>query len=266
MVPGGFLNLKRISTLVAMLIVVAACNHRPRLARTVVEPEFLNLSKEQIFQKGEEWYAKHKWQRARTYYSHVYENFPNDALGRRGLLRSADTYYNQGDPVSLVEAQYKYRDFINRYPGSESADYAMLQIAMVSYKQMEKPDRDQQKTREAVEKFNDMIRTYPRSPLREDAEKHLGLALDRLAKHEHIVARFYIKRKSYLSAVQRLNGLVDTYPSYTDRAGVFYDLGNALASLGRNGEARLYFERVMSEFPKSSYADKAKAKLGTVKA
>jgi len=260
------LNLKRISTLVAMLIVVAACSHRPRLARTVVEPEFLNLSKEQIFQRGEEWYAKHKWQRARTYYSHVYENFPNDPLGRRGLLRTADTYYNQGDPVSLVEAQYKYRDFINRYPGSESADYAMLQIAMVSYKQMEKPDRDQQKTREAVEKFNDMIRTYPRSRLREDAEKHLNLALDRLAKHEHIVARFYIKRKSYLSAVQRLNGLVDTYPSYTDRAGVFYDLGNSLAALGRNGEARLYFERVLSEFPKSSYADKAKAKLGTVKA
>src|SRR5450759_3709440 len=130
---------------------------------------------------------------------------------------------------------------------------------MVSYKQMERPDRDQQKTREAVEKFNDMIRTYPRSPLRDGAEKHLNLALDRLAKHEHIVARFYIKRKSYLSAVQRLNGLVDTYPSYTDRAGVFYDLGNALAALGRNGEARLYFERVMSEFPKSSYADKAKA-------
>ncbi|MGZ5492153.1 MAG: outer membrane protein assembly factor BamD [Thermoanaerobaculia bacterium] len=260
------MNLKRISTLVAMLIVAAACNNRPRLARPVVEPEFLNLSKEQIFQKGEEWYAKHKWQRARTYYSHVYENFPNDPLGRRGLLRTADTYYNQGDPVSLVEAQYKYRDFINRYPGSESADYAMLQIAMVSYKQMDKPDRDQQKTREAVEKFNDMIRTYPRSPLREDAEKHLNLALDRLAKHEHIVARFYIKRKSYLSAVQRLNGLVDTYPTYSDRAGVFYDLGNALAALGRNGEARLYFERVLSEFPKSSYADRAKAKLGTVKA
>jgi len=260
------LNLKRISILVAMLIVIAACHQRPRLARPVVEPEFLNLSKEQIFQKGEEQYAKHKWQRARTYYAHVYENFPNDPLGRRSLLRTADTYFNQGDPVSLVEAQYKYRDFINRYPGSESADYAMLQIAMVSYKQMEKPDRDQQKTREAVEKFNDMIRTYPRSPLRENAEKHLNLALDRLAKHEHIVARFYIKRKSYLSAVQRLNGLVDTYPSYTDRAGVFYDLGNSLAALGRNGEARLYFERVLSEFPKSSYADKAKAKLGTVKA
>jgi outer membrane protein assembly factor BamD len=260
------LNLKRVITSVAILGILAACHHRPRVSRPVVEPEFLNLSKEQIFTKGEDLFAHRKWQRARTYYSHIYENFPNDPLGRRSLLRIADTYYNQGDPVNLVEAQYKYRDFINRYPGSESADYAMLQIGMVSYKQMEKPDRDQQKTREAVEKFNDMLRTYPRSPLRAEAEKRLNESLDRLAKHEHIVAKFYMKRGSYLSAVQRLNFLVDTYPNYTDRAGVFYDLGTSLAALGRKGEARLYFERVLSEFPKSSYADRAKARLSSIKA
>ncbi len=251
--------------LVAMIFVLAACHHRSRLARPVVEPEFLNLSKEQIFQKGGELFARKKWQKARLYYSHIYENFPNDPLGRRSLLRVADTYYHQGGPVNLVEAQYKYRDFINRYPGSESADYAMLQIAMVSFKQMERPDRDQQKTREAVEKFNDMIHTYPRSPMRPDAEAHLSEAMDRLARHEHIVARFYMKRRSYLSAVQRLNYLVDNYPNYSDRAAVFYDLGTSLAALGRNGEARLYFERVLSEFPKSSYADRAKQKLTTVK-
>ncbi len=260
------MKLKRFITLVAMVAFIVSCHHRPRTARPVVEPEFLNLSKEQIFQRGDEFYAKKKWQKARLYYSHVYENFPNDPLGRRSLLRVADTYYNQGDAVNLVEAQYKYRDFINRYPGSENADYAMLQIAMVSFKQMEKPDRDQQKTREAVEKFNDMLRTYPRSALKPDAEAHLVQAMDRLAKHEHIVAKFYMKRKSYLSAVQRLNFLVDTYPNYTDRAGVFYDLGTSLSALGRNGEARLYFERVLSEFPQSTYADRAKQRLGTVKA
>ena len=258
------MKLKRAVTLVAILAFLAACHSRPRLARPVVEPEFLNLSKEQIFAKGEDFYKNRKWSRSRTYFSHVYENFPNDPLGRRSLLRIADTYYNQGDPVSLVEAQYKYRDFINRYPGSESADYAMLQIAMVSYKQMEKPDRDQQKTKEAVEKFNDMIRTYPRSPLRPQAEKHLGDAVDRLAKHEHMIARFYMKRRSWTAAVQRLNYLVDNYPADSDRAGVFYDLGNALAALGRKGEARLYFERVLSEYPKSGYADKARHRLGNM--
>ena len=95
-------------------------------------------------------------------------------IPRKRSLLGTDTFYNQGDPVNLVEAQYKYRDFINRFPGSESADYAMLQIAMVSYKQMEKPDRDQQKTREAQEKFSDMLKAFPNSPLRAEAEKRQG--------------------------------------------------------------------------------------------
>ena len=254
-------------TLLAMVLVLfAACSRGPRQIRPRVDPELLKLTKEQIFQKAEDHFKEERWTRARTYYSHVYENYPNDPLGRRSLLRVADTFFNQGDPVNLVEAQYKYRDFLNRFPGSEYADYAMLQIAMVSFKQMEKPDRDQQKTREAVEKLNDMIKAFPRSELRPEAEKRLQDARDRLAKHEHIVARFYMKRRSYPAAVQRLNYLIDEYPNFAERDAVFFDLGTSLAALGRNGEARLYFERVVSEFPQSEYAEKAKRRLDEIKA
>jgi outer membrane protein assembly factor BamD len=262
------LNLKRLMniTALALLLAFAACSRGPRPVRPRVDPELMSLSKEQIFQKAEDLFKNEKWTRSRTYYSHLYENYPNDPLGRRSFLRIADTFFNQGDPVNLVEAQYKYRDFLNRFPGSEYADYAMLQIAMVSYKQMEKPDRDQQKTREAVEKFNDMIKAFPRSELRPEAEKRLGEARDRLARHEHIVARFYMKRRSYNAAVQRLNYLIDEFSNYSERDAAFFDLGTSLAALGRTGEARLYFERVVSEFPKSGYAEKAKRRLDDMKA
>ena len=255
------MKLKATIIMVAVLALLAACNRGPRTPRLIVDPELLSLTKEQAYQRGEEQFEKRKWQRARTYYTHVYENYPNDPLGRRSLLRIADTYYEQGDTVNLVEAQYKYRDFINRYPTSEQADYAMLRIAMCSYQQMERPDRDQQKTKEAVEKFDDMLKTFPKSALRSEAETKKQGALDRLARHEHLVAKFYIKRGSNKAALQRLNYLVDTYPNYNDRPGAFFDLGTALSNLGRHGEARLYFERIVVEFPQSEYADRAKRKL-----
>jgi len=256
------LKLRHVIILAAALIVgAAACHRGPKLYRPVVDPELLKLDKETLFQRGEDSFNRHKWQKARTYFTHLYESYPNDPLGRRSLLRIADTYYEQGDAVNLVEAQYKYRDFINRYPTSEQADYAMLRIAMCSFRQIEKPDRDQAKTKEAVEKFNDMIRTYPHSKLRPEASQKLQEALDRMAKHEHNVARFYIKRGSFNAAVQRLNFLIDTYPNYNDRAGVFFDLATALSRLGRNGEAKLYFERVITEFPKSEWAEPARKRL-----
>ena len=270
--------MKKTLTLIAVLaIAFAGCRHSfhrgggtggssaTRALRASFDPALMKMPKEQVFQLGEEQFAKRKYQKARQYYTHVYETYPNDPLGRRALLRIADTYYEQGDAVNLVEAQYKYRDFINRYPGSDRADYAMLQIAMCSYKQMERPDRDQQKTREALEKFNDVLKTYPKSPLRPEMDKRLQDVLDRLAKHDHIIARYYIKRRSYNAAVQRLNGIVELYPNYRERDGVFFDLGAALSGLGRTAEARLYYERVVTEFPQSTYANKAKQKLGNMK-
>ena len=255
-----------IITAAVLLVSLTACNRGPRQYRPVVDPELLKLTAEQAYAKAEAEFERENWQRARNYYSHVYETWPNDPLGRRSLLRISDTYYEQGGPVNLVEAQYKYRDFINRYPTSEYADYAMLRIAMTAFKEMESPDRDQQKTREAVEKFTDMIRAHPNSPLRPEAEARRQDALDRLAAHELIVARFYMNRGSWNAAVQRLNYLIDTYPNYSDRAEAFFELGTALAELGRDGEARLYFERVVSEFPESESAEEARRRLAELTA
>lgn len=244
------------------LMAAAGCKSANRNNQPTISPELLNLSKEEIFNRAEALLEREKYARAREYFGHVYENYPNDPLGRRSLLRISDTYFRQGDPVSLVEAQYKYRDFLNRYPGSEFADYAMLQIANVSYQQMERPDRDQQKTHEAIQKYREMIAAFPNSSLRPEAEKKMGEALDRLARHEHLVARFYMKRANWEAAIRRLTTVVDNYPNYTERDAIFFDMGSALESAGRKGEARLYYERVIAEFPQSDYAGRAKSKLG----
>jgi len=258
-------KLSNLMMVAATIVALAGCHTGPKNYRPTTSPEFEGKSKEQIFQAADDYFNRHKWAKARSYYSYVYETFPNDPLGRRSLLRVADTYFMQGDAVNLVEAQYKYRDFINRYPGSDRADYAMLQIANVSFKQMEHADRDQARTKEAIDKFNEMIRTFPRSELRPEAEKNLQQALDRLAKHEQTVAHYYMKRKSWNAAVQRLNYVVEQYPQYHDRDAVFYDLATSLDRLGRAGEARLYYERIVSEFPNSDFAGRAQKRLAQMK-
>ncbi|MBW3671475.1 MAG: tetratricopeptide repeat protein, partial [Acidobacteria bacterium] len=105
-----------ITCLVITLLGVGACGSKRGSYEPVINPEFLNLSKEDVFEKGEALFEQHKWARAREHYAHVYENYPNDPLGRRSLLRIADTYFEQGGSLNMIEAQYKYRDFINRYP------------------------------------------------------------------------------------------------------------------------------------------------------
>lgn len=247
---------------IALTFALAACRSKhDQVYQPKINPAFLNLSKEEIFAKGEELYAKDKWAKCREYFTFVYENFPNDPLARKSLLRIADAYQKQGGDVNLVEAQYKYRDFINRFPTSELADYATLQIANVSFLQMEKPDRDQAKTKEAVQKYKEMIALYPASQYRAEAETKMAAANDNLARHEQIVARFYMKRSDYTPALTRLEVVLHDFPDYSHKDELFYDLGVSLAGLGRTPEARLYFERVLTEFPDGEMAKQAKKQL-----
>lgn len=251
----------------ALTLLLAGCrSKRNEVYQPKVNPEFLNLSKDEIFAKGEALYAKEKWAKCREYFTYVYESFPNDPLARRSLLRIADAYQKQGNEVNLVEAQYKYRDFINRFPTSELADYATLQIANVSFLQMERPDRDQTKTKEAVQKYREMIALYPTSQHRSEAEANMRVALDALARHEQVVARFYMLRSDFKPALARLEGVLREFPDYTRKDELFYDLGVSLAGLGRAGEARLYFERVLTEYPDGEAADEARKHLGKLPA
>ncbi|MCM2315678.1 MAG: outer membrane protein assembly factor BamD [Thermoanaerobaculia bacterium] len=250
-----------ISLLCAFALVVAGCRSKNEVYQPKVNPEFLSLSKEEIFAKGEELYSRDKWAKCREYFSYVYENFPNDPLARRSLLRIADAYQKQGREVDLVEAQYKYRDFINRFPGSELADYATLQIANVAFLQMEKPDRDQTRTKEAIQKYKEMLTLYPASPYRGEAEANLRKAYDNLGQHEQSVARFYMKRSDFNAALPRLEGVLRDFPEYSRRDALYYDLGVTLAGLGRAPEARLYLERVINEFPEGEAAAESKKML-----
>jgi outer membrane protein assembly factor BamD len=245
-----------------LVLGLASCKSKQdRVYQPKINPAFLEKTKEELFEGGEELFEQRKWSKAREYFTYIYENFPNDPLSSRSLLRIADTYYQQSGDVNLVEAQYKYRDFINRFPTNEKADYAMLQIANVAYKQMEKPDRDQTKTREAIQKYREMIQLYPASPLRAEAETHLQEALDSLAEHERLVADFYLKRRDYTAALPRLETVLADYPNFSKMDHVYYQLGIALAGLGREQEAKLYFDRVILEFPDSRVATQAREEL-----
>ncbi|HKV08508.1 MAG TPA: outer membrane protein assembly factor BamD, partial [Thermoanaerobaculia bacterium] len=107
----------------ALVLALGACKGG------VTEDPILRLSAEESLAQGKEWMAKEKHGRARPYFTHAFEVEPNSAIGREGLLLAADTYYLEGGSANFVQAEAKYRDFLNRFPTSEQAPYVQFQIA-----------------------------------------------------------------------------------------------------------------------------------------
>jgi outer membrane protein assembly factor BamD len=219
----------------------------------VSEDPILKLSAAESLTQGKEQMAKEKYARARPYFTHAFEVEPNSVVGREGLLLAADTYYLEGGSTNYVQAEAKYRDFLNRFPTSTQAGYVQFQIANSLAKRMEKPDRDQTVTRKALEAYQELIRLYPTSEYAAQAQEKIKLVQDSLAEHEFIIGRFYLRFGTAFSAVERFKYLLDTFPDYPQKEKVLYHLILSYQKLGRTDDARKTLDRLRTEYPQSPW-------------
>jgi outer membrane protein assembly factor BamD len=217
----------------------------------VAEDPILQLSAEESLAQGKDLLAREKYGRARPFFTHAYEVEPNSAIGREGLLLAADTFFLEGGTTNFVQAEAKYRDFLNRFPTSQQAAYVQFQIANSLAKRMEKPDRDQTVTRKALEAYQDLLRLYPTSEYAGQAREQMKLVQNNLAEHEFVIGRFYLRYGSPVSATERFEFLLANYPEYAAKDKVIYHLGLAYDRSNKPEEAQKTFERLRTEYPES---------------
>lgn len=250
------------AALAAALAAGAGCASSKTPKPDKLTTELLSTPKEQLFEKGKALLEKKKYDVGRKYLTFVFETYPNDPLGRQSLLMVADSYFRQGGATGYTEARFRYRDYLNRYPGAPGRDYARYQFALCYDKEHEKPDRDQTSTREAIEQYRVLLREYPNSGYSASANGRIHSLIDLLAEHEFAVGYFYMRKGSPGAALARFLLVEERYPEYGGRDKLFFYSGQVLQRLGRQEEASRYFARVLEDYPKSEFARKAKEKVG----
>lgn len=248
-----------------LLLLSAACASGPKKPDKITQ-ELLNSPKDVLFQKGKALLEKKKYDQGRKYLNFVFETYPNDPEGRQALLLVADSYFRQGGSTGYTEARFRYRDYLNRYPGAAQRDFARYQFAVCYDKEHEKPDRDQTSTREAIEQYRVLLQEYPNSTYVSVARERIRRLTDALADHEFFVGYFYIRKGAPAAALGRFTAVEQRFPEYGGRDKLFYYEAEALRRLGRHEEAGRYYARVVEEFPSSQYAKMARNRVPRAKA
>jgi len=166
-----------------------------------------------------------------------------------------------------VLAINEFREFLSFYPLNRRADYAQYRLAYAHFRQMRGAPRDQTETRDAIREFEVFIERYPRSTYLSEVKERLREAKDRLAQSEFLTGRFYYQTaKYYPAAIARFNTLLKEDPEFTGRDAVYFYLGESLVKINRAAEALPYFEKLVQEFEKSEYLDKARERIDALKA
>ena len=237
--------------LLLLLLVAAACGKR--------DDPILRLSAAEALEMGKQFLEQKKYFKARQHLTHAFEVEPNSRSGREALLLAADAYFLHGGPDNYIKCEAKYRDFLNRFPTSDKADYAQFRVAQCLSKRVEKPDRDQKVTREALQSYEELLRLYPTSSYIPEAREDMRLITDRLAAHELTIGTFYSSfygRGICQATIQRLENLPEDYPSFSRMDEVWYHLGMAYSKCRRQDDADRAFATLRNDYPDSELVPK----------
>ena len=181
----------------------------------------------------------------------------------KAKLAVADSWFREGGTASLAQAEAEYKDFILFYPTMEEAAESQQKICMIHYKQMDKVDRDQSQAIRAEDECRALITQFPNSKYVDETKQLLRNIQEAIADSEFLVGSFYFKRGDNSAAANRLSHVVEQYPLYSKADQALFDMGQAYGKLGtrfrrQEGEA---YSRIVRDYPLSSYADDATAKL-----
>lgn len=140
-------------------------------------------------------------------------------------LRIGDAYYALGDYRNAIQ-------FYNKAIGAEpGGDYAMFQVANSYYRS--------NRTFEAVSNFRRMLRIYPFSRLREQAQYN--------------VAYIYLNTSNYSQAIEEFQTVIRRYPGTDWAARAQYNIGDAFYNAGEYDRAVDAYQMVLENYPRSRY-------------
>ena len=235
---------------------------------TITKPEKVPELKV-LFSSALNYYNEGQYKNALKLFKRVETRYSFSDLAPRATLLITYIYYQNGDYFNTLKFARKFQTL---YPTNENIAYIDFLIAMTFYEQVQIVARDQTYTKAALKEFRNIIKKYPKSKYAKEAELKIDLINEQLAGKHMYLARFYMKKSKWISALKRLNIILEKYPEtiYTIEAlhrlvEIYYKLGNIplakkyAAILGYNFNDSDWYKKTYKVVADQNYQEDTKA-------
>jgi outer membrane protein assembly factor BamD len=253
----------RILPLASLLVLalLPACSHKgPADIATLA-----SSSDEVVWEAGQKAAAKSNWESARQHFKRIVDGFPQSQHGPEARLALGDSYFKEGGTGNYILAISAYRDFLTLYPSHPKSDYAQYQVGECFFLQKSGADRDQTNTKKALEELQRLLEMYAASPYTEPARTRIRELRQNLARSEHVAGYFYQRtRKAYRASIARYEIVLSDYPDYDRLDEVLFRYAECLTFMARKAEAMPQLNRLVSEYPESSFSDDARQLMSAI--
>ncbi len=189
-------------------------------------------------------------------------------------LEAIETYFPTGDYATQAQLELMYVKFqqkeyesvvaladrfIRMNPDHPQAEYAYYvrgvanmeqnYHSILRYTALKQAHRDVSYLKVAYQNFVDFIRRYPSSTYAVDAAQRMQFIGQELAEAEMNAARFNIKRKAWVAALERGQWVVEHYPNTPQIPEALATIAYSYQKLGDQTSANQYIDLLKLNYP-----------------
>jgi outer membrane assembly lipoprotein YfiO len=210
-----------------------------------------------VLARADELLARGKHLQAVALYQKFLENYVGHERADYAQYKLGESYL-EGEEYELAAVEYQV--LITNYGYSEWVDDAIFQTGVCLWREAPRSQRDQQKSIDALSRFNQFLQTYPAHPRASDARSYVRQINARLAEKTLTSAHYYYRRKEPKAALVYCDKVIDNYPENRYWAEAIYLKGVILLDRGQNEEAIAQFTRLL-EYPDEGLKRDAEAQI-----
>lgn len=246
------LNILAMSLSIGIASVMVGCSSNPKKV-TDAGPQ----SSEQVYyDKAIAALEKQRYEEAGKQLEALDTYFPTGQYTQQAQLELMYTRFKQGDFAGTVALAERFIRLNPQHPQAEYAYYIRGVANMeqnyeglLRYTSLKQAHRDVSYLKVAYQNLSDFIRRYPSSKYAVDAAQRMDFIGNELAEHEMSAARFSIKRKAWVAAIQRARWVLEYYPQTPQIPEAIATIAYSYQQLGNTESAQQYTELLKTNYP-----------------
>lgn len=238
----------RLLAYLGLAIITAACSTNP--------DKNIMLSEKAYYDAAQKSLSYGNFDTASKHLEDLESHYPVGAYTEQAKL---DLMYSRYKHLDYAGAMSAAERFIRLYPLNTQLDYAYYIRALASF-DMDKDaflrfiplntaHRDLSNSKAAFDYFKDLITRFPNSAYAPDARQHMVFIRNQLAENELHAGRYYLKRKTYVSALNRARWVMENYPETPQSAEALAIVVYCYQQLGINDLAQQNYAILQKKYP-----------------
>ena len=200
------------------------------------------------------------WDNAILSYKNLRNQYPFGRYAEQGTLELAYCYYKTFETELAISTLER---FIKNYPAHEHLDYAYYLKGLIYFEsergliQRVNPDksidRNQETAKQSFVALKTFVEKFPKSQYATDAEQRLIYLRNQLSAYELQVAKYYLRRKAYVAAINRAKYIIESFQKTPAIADAMAVMTESYKQLGEDELAKSSQLVLQTNFPNHSY-------------